>query len=64
MSELERYWLDICRRRKDEYVIEVDNDSVFVTDIKSGECMFEFNHYGWELVIDLLRYIGCNVEEV
>lgn len=64
MSELEAYWLDMCKRRKEEYVINVDNDCVFVTEIKSGECVFEFNHYGWEMVLDLLRHMGCNAEEV
>ncbi len=64
MSELEAYWLDMCRRRKEEYVINVDNDCVFVTELKSNDCVFEFNHYGWEMVLDLLRYMGCNAEEV
>lgn len=48
----------------DNYRIDVDNDSVFVTDTDIDECVFEFEHYGWEMVIDLLRYIGCNAEEV
>ena len=64
MRELEKYWLDMCRRRKEEYVIHVDNDEVFVTDLKTGDCPFLFDHYGWEMVLDLLRYIGCNAEEV
>ena len=63
MTELECYWIDMCRRRKEDYVIVVDNDSAFVTDIKSGDCAFEFNHYGWELALDLFLYLGCNAEE-
>lgn len=63
MNELERYWIDMCRRRKEEYVIVVDNDAAFVTDLKSGDCVFSFNHYGWELDLDLFLHIGCNAEE-
>ena len=63
MSEQERYWIDMCRRRKEDYVIVVDNDSAFVTDIKSGDCVFLFNHYGWKLALDLFLYLGCNAEE-
>lgn len=64
MTELECYWLHECINHKDRYRIDVDNDCVFVTDLKTEKCKFEFNHYGWEFIIDLLRYIGCNVEEV
>lgn len=64
MNEVEFDWLTMCAEHTDRYRIDVDNDSVFVTDLKSEECVFEFNHYGWEMVIDLLRFIGCNAEEV
>ena len=64
MTDREAYWLHMCSRRKEDYRIDVDNDCVFVTDLHSGDCVFEFNHYGWEMVLDLLRYIGCNAEEV
>ena len=64
MSEIEILWLEKCRTSKDRYRIDVDNDSVFVTDLSIEECVFEFNSYGWEMVLDLLRYLGCNAEEV
>lgn len=63
MTELEKYWLDLCESRKDEYCIIVDNDAVYVVETKSWDCVFEFQHFGWKMVIDLLRYIGCNAEE-
>ena len=63
MSESEIYWIDMCRRRKEDYVIVVDNDCAFVTDLKSGDCVFEFNHYGWGLALDLFIHLGCNAEE-
>ena len=63
MTENEKYWIDICRRRKEDYVIVVDNDCAFVTDLKSGDCAFEFSHYGWQLALDLFLFLGCNAEE-
>ena len=64
MNEFEFEWILKCVDEKERYRIDVDNDCVFVTDIEKEECVFEFNHYGWEFVIDLLRYIGCNAEAV
>ena len=63
MTELEKYWIDMCRRRQEDYVIVVDNDYACVTDIKSGDCVFGFENYGWQLALDLFQYIGCNAEE-
>ena len=63
MTDLERYWLDMCKTRKDDFVIVVDNDCAFVTDIANGDCAFEFENYGWRLALDLLLHIGCNAEE-
>ena len=63
MTEIERYWIDMCRRRKEEYVVVVDNDAAFVTELKSGDCVFLFNHYGWQLALDLFLHLGCNAEE-
>lgn len=62
MSKQEIYWIDMCRQRKEEYVITVDNDCAFVTELKSGDCVFEFGNYGWQLALDLFLYLGCNAE--
>lgn len=64
MNDREIVWLELCSRRKEDYRIDVDNDYVFVTDLHSGDCVFGFDHYGYEMVLDLLRYIGCNAEVV
>jgi hypothetical protein len=63
MTEQEKYWIEMCKTRPDEYVIIVDNDCAFVEDIEKMECAFEFTHWGWRLALDLFQYIGCNVEE-
>lgn len=62
MSEQEKRWIEKCSKNPEKYVIVVDNDAVFVEDTDSIECVFEFSHYGWEMVLYLLRYIGCNAD--
>ena len=64
MNPLDIYWLEECCKKSDRYRVDVDNDCVFVTDTMKDKCVFEFSGYGWRFVIDLLRYIGCNAEEV
>lgn len=64
MTNFEIWWINCCSTDKDRYRIDVDNDEVFVTDLQTHEAVFTFNHFGWELVIDLFRLIGCNAEPV
>ena len=63
MNEKDIYWIVKCREDKDNFVITVDNDCAFVTDLRSCECVHEFEHWGWRLALDLFLCIGCNVEE-
>ena len=63
MTHDERYWIDICRRLPDDFVIVVDNDGAFVQRLTDGEVVCDFKHWGWRLALDLFRYIGCNAEE-
>ena len=65
MTELECYWIERCKSN-DDFIIIVDNDSAYVVDLTDGDCgkcVFEFNHYGWELALDLFLHLGCNAEE-
>ena len=65
MTELEREWIERCKDKDGKFIIIVDNDSAYVVDLTEGdcgECVFEFNHYGWELALDLFLHIGCNAE--
>lgn len=62
MSEQEKLWLEKCSKNQEKYVIVVDNDAVFVEDMDNCDCVFEFQHYGREMVLDLLRHIGCNAD--
>ena len=63
MTPEEIKWLELCRAHPEKYKIYVDNDCVFVDD--GGEDVaFHFDGYGWQMLVDLFRYIGCNAEEV
>ncbi len=64
MTEQEKMWIHLCKTEKERYRVDVDNDSVVVIDSEKDEFVFEFRHYGWEFVIDLLRYIGVNAAAV
>lgn len=63
MNEQDLLWLNKCRENPDDYVVTVDNDSTFVTDLKTFDFVHEFKHWGWRLALDLFLYIGCNAEE-
>lgn len=65
MTKSEMEWIDRCKH-DDRFIIIVDNDSAYVVNLTSGdcgECVFEFENYGWQLALDLFKYIGCNAEE-
>lgn len=63
MNERDLYWLKKCRENTDDYVITVDNDCAFVTDLINYDTVHEFENWGWRLALDLFQYIGCNAEE-
>lgn len=63
MNEKDFYWLKKCIANRDVYVITVDNDGAFVTDLNSFETVHDFEHYGWRLALDLFLAFGCNAEE-
>ena len=65
MTELECCWIERCKNN-DDFIIVVDYDSAYIVDLADGnfgKCVFEFNHYGWELALDLFLHLGCNAEE-
>ena len=63
MNEQDFFWIKKCREDKNNFVITVDNDCAFVTDLNTFECIHEFEHWGWRLALDLFLVLGCNAEE-
>lgn len=46
-----------------DYVVEVDNDIVYVTNIKTGD-YDSLRLYGEDLIVALLRHMGANAQFV
>lgn len=64
MNSNDIQWLELCEEFKHKFKIIVDNDEVYVVDTATGEEVYTFSEYGWRFALSLLRYIGCNAEEV
>lgn len=64
MTDTDRFWLDKCEEFPQKYIVYVDNDEVYVADMDTDEEVYTFTVYGWRFALGLLRYIGCNAEEV
>lgn len=56
-------WMEKCEEFPEKYKIIVDNDEVYVVGDNDEE-VYSFSEYGWRFALGLLRYIGCNAEEV
>jgi len=64
MTDKDISWMNWCETRKEKYKVIVDNDEVYVVDSDTDEEVYTFSEYGWRFALSLLRYIGCNAEEV
>lgn len=62
MKPIEKVWLNFIREFPEEYKIVVDNDSIWVDNISKEEYIFQFENYGVDFIVDVLRHLGCNVE--
>lgn len=67
LTQEEIDWLQLAIESNYNYRISVDNDCVFINErvgLDDWECVFTFNNYGYEFIVQLLSYIGCNAELV
>ena len=64
MTTLEKEWIVKCQREPNKYKILVDNDAIFVEDLKTEEAIFYFDDYGYHFVKNLFAFLGCNVDYV
>ena len=62
MKPIEKVWLNFIREFPEEYKIVVDNDSIWVDNISKEECVFQFENYGVDFIVDVLSHFGYNVE--
>lgn len=61
LSKEEKESLNKAISNPKDYVVEVDNDFIYVTNIKTGE-YDTLAIYGQDLVVALLRYMGANAQ--
>lgn len=69
LSEKEAEWLQLAIKNKDKYHISVDNDCISIDECVDEEndewdSVFIFNNYGYDLLVQLFNYIGCNADLV
>ena len=64
LSEEEVELLDKAISNPDDFVVEVDNDIIYVIHTKTGEIEGDLTIHGQDLVIALLRHMGANAELV
>lgn len=70
LTQEEIDWLRLVIEDNYNYRVSVDNDCVFIDKRINDdmwddwEYVFTFNNYGYEFIVQLLNYIGCNAELV
>lgn len=73
-TKQEKEWIEKCKNdNSGRYEISVDNDCIWVSekqdreefedcDWVNHETVFEFNDYGQDFIVNLLKYIGCKAD--
>lgn len=69
LSEKEVEWLQLAIKDNNKYHISVDNDCISIdkcVDEENDEwdSVFIFDNYGYDLLVQLFNYIGCNADLV
>lgn len=67
LSEIEIEWLKLAISDNNKYRITVDNDCVYIDECidevaDEWDSPFSFRYYGTDFIIQLLSYIGCQVQ--
>ena len=69
LSKREVEWLQLAIEDNNKYRVAVDNDCISIDecvddDNDEWESVFVFDNYGYELLVQLFNYIGCNADLV
>lgn len=66
MNEDDSRWMDLliddALFETRMYKVVVDNDSVWIENIKEERVCHEFSEYGYELILQLFKYLDVNAE--
>lgn len=72
MNKEDKQWLKKCIDNPHKYKIFVDNDGIFIVDTEKqknedvwgDDVVHTFWNFGYDFVVDLLEYLGTNVDYV
>lgn len=70
MSSEDKKWLKRCLDNPAKYKIYVDNDMIFVVECTAEDpdgydgSVYTFDRFGYDFALDLLEYMGANVDYV
>lgn len=66
MNNLDKQWLIKCINNPKRYKIYVDNDDIFIVnqDSEEEEVLYSFDNFGYDFIVDLLKFLQCNVDYV
>lgn len=71
MNKQDTEWLHKCIDDPERYKIYVDNDDIFIVEITNDDpdgmdskVLYTFTNFGYDFVVDILNYLGANVDYV
>jgi len=63
MNDKDNKMIDMLVQDKSKkYKLVIDNDSVWVVDVETDKIIHMFEDYGYEMVVELFKYLGTNAE--
>lgn len=65
-NEEDLKWIVKCKTYPNLYKIYVDNDDIFVASTldDDNEAIYTFQNFGYDFIVQVLNYIGCDAEWV
>ena len=65
-NEEDLKWIEKCKEHPELYKIYVDNDDVYVASPLDDEEeeIYTFQNLGYDFIVQILNYIGCNADWV
>lgn len=63
-SSEDRYWLKKCRDESDTYRIMINENSIYVVNMRIDKMLHEFSRNNMEFIRLLLDYVGISSEIV
>jgi len=63
LKDKDKWMMDILMQDKsNQYKVIIDNDCVSVDDIEKEENIYNFEHFGYEFILELFQYLNISAE--